>query len=100
MPVLLSTNESESTRTGIKNGELQIGADDVNPMATSVFDLPDQLAGKADPTLIAGDERHFAAIAESIEQSIAELSDRLDAARKAPAASAMRRWSGTWRSAG
>ena len=53
-------------------------------MATSVFDLPDQLADKADPTLIAGDERHFAAIAESLEQSIAELSDRLDAARKAP----------------
>jgi DNA helicase IV len=73
MPVLLSTNDQP-----------QIGTDDVNPMATSVFDLPDRLAGKSDPTLIAGDERHFAAIAESLEQSIAELSDRLDAARKAP----------------
>ncbi|MFI6761283.1 RNA polymerase recycling motor ATPase HelR [Micromonospora sp. NPDC050417] len=53
-------------------------------MTTSVFDLPDRLCAKADPTLIAGDERHFAAIAASLEQSIADLSDRLDAERKAP----------------
>jgi hypothetical protein len=39
---------------------------------------------KADPALIAGDEQHFAAIAQSLEQSIADLSDRLDAARRAP----------------
>ncbi|MER5310746.1 RNA polymerase recycling motor ATPase HelR [Streptomyces sp. NPDC002773] len=51
---------------------------------TSAFDLPDRLAPKADPALIAGDERHFAAVAESLRESIAELSDRLDAARKAP----------------
>jgi len=56
----------------------------VNPPATSAFDLPDHLAAKADPMLIAGDEQHFAAIAASLEQSIAGLSDRLDAARKAP----------------
>jgi hypothetical protein len=55
----------------------------VNPLTTSAFDLPDNLTAKADPMLIAGDEQHFAAIAESLEQSIAELSDRLDAARKA-----------------
>lgn len=54
------------------------------PLATSAFDLPDHLSPKADPTLIAGDEEHFAAIAESLEQSIADLSERLDAARKAP----------------
>ena len=54
------------------------------PLTTSAFDLPDHLAAKADPTLIAGDEQHFAAIAESLEQSIADLSDRLDAERKAP----------------
>ncbi len=53
-------------------------------MTTSAFALPDTLAAKADPTLIAGDEQHFAAIAESLEQTIADLSDRLDAARKAP----------------
>jgi hypothetical protein len=56
----------------------------VNPLTTSAFDLPDRLAAKTDPALIAGDEQHFAAIAESLERSIAELSDRLDAERKAP----------------
>jgi DNA helicase IV len=56
----------------------------VNLLTNSAFDLPDHLAAKADPTLIAGDEQHFAAVAESLEQSIADLSARLDAARKAP----------------
>jgi hypothetical protein len=56
----------------------------VNPLNTSAFDLPGHLSPKADPTLIAGDERHLAAIAESLERSIADLSDRLDAKRKAP----------------
>ncbi|MEU6652121.1 RNA polymerase recycling motor ATPase HelR [Streptomyces sp. NPDC046900] len=51
---------------------------------TSAFDLPDRLSHKADPNLIAGDEQHFAALAECLEQSIAEVSDRLDAERKAP----------------
>jgi hypothetical protein len=67
--------------------EAQIGADDVNLVTTSAFDLPAALSPKADPALIAGDEKHFAAIAESLEQSIAELSDRLDTERKAPAGS-------------
>lgn len=56
----------------------------MNPLTTSAFDLPDRLSAKADPMMIAGDEQHFAAIAESLEQSIADLSDRLDAERKAP----------------
>jgi hypothetical protein len=56
----------------------------VNPLTTSAFDLPDRLSRKADPALIAGDERHFAAIAESLEQSIADLADRLEAELKAP----------------
>ncbi|MEU1624948.1 RNA polymerase recycling motor ATPase HelR [Streptomyces sp. NPDC020096] len=56
----------------------------MNPLTTSAFDLPDHLSPKADPTLVAGDEQHFAAIAESLEQAIAELSDRLDAELKAP----------------
>jgi hypothetical protein len=55
----------------------------VNPLTTSAFDLPDHLSPKADPTLIAGDEQHFAAIAESLEQSIADLSGRLGAELKA-----------------
>ena len=53
-------------------------------MPTSAFDLPEHLAAKADPALIAGDEKHFAAIAESLQQSIADLTDRLETARKAP----------------
>jgi hypothetical protein len=56
----------------------------LNPLTTSAFDLPDNLAAKADPALIAGDEQHFAEIAESLVQSIADLVGRLDAERKAP----------------
>ena len=56
----------------------------MNPLTTSAFDLPDRLAAKADPALIADDEQHFAATAESLERSIADLSDRLAAERKAP----------------
>src|SRR5436305_714960 len=56
----------------------------MNSLTTSAFDLPDRLIAKADPALIADDEQHFAAIAESLEQSIADLSERLDAERKAP----------------
>ncbi|ARU54079.1 AAA family ATPase [Cellulosimicrobium cellulans] len=52
-----------------------------------VFDLPDRLAAKADPALVAADERHFAAIAASLEHSVADLSQRLDAARRAPGGS-------------
>lgn len=56
----------------------------MSPLTTSVFDLPDHLSPKADPPLVDRDERHFAALAESLEELLAELSDRLDAARKAP----------------
>ncbi|MEU0986563.1 RNA polymerase recycling motor ATPase HelR [Streptomyces sp. NPDC005953] len=56
----------------------------MNPQSTSAFALPDRLAAKADPQLIADDEQHFAAIAESLEQTIAELSERLDAQLRAP----------------
>ncbi len=53
----------------------------------SAFDLPAHLTAKADPALIAGDERHFATLADSLRSSIADLSDRLDAARRAPGGS-------------
>jgi hypothetical protein len=56
----------------------------VIPVITSAFNLPEHLVAKADPALIAGDEQHFAAVAETLEQQIAGLSDRLDAQRKAP----------------
>ncbi|MGK5169852.1 RNA polymerase recycling motor ATPase HelR [Geodermatophilus sp. CPCC 205761] len=55
----------------------------MNHLTTSAFDLPDNLIAKADPALIADDELHFTAIAESLAQSIADLSDRLDAERRA-----------------
>ena len=54
------------------------------PLPTSVFDLPDRLAAKADPDLIALDERHFAALAASLEGAIADLSGRLDTERRFP----------------
>ena len=54
------------------------------PVTTTAFNLPDHLVAKANPTLIAGDERHLAAVAESLEQQIADLSERLDAERRAP----------------
>jgi DNA polymerase III delta prime subunit len=56
----------------------------VNPLTTSAFDLPARLAAKADPALIADDERQLAAVADCLQRSIAELSDRLDAERRAP----------------
>ncbi|MGY1823740.1 RNA polymerase recycling motor ATPase HelR [Geodermatophilus sp. SYSU D00079] len=56
----------------------------MSPLTTSVFDLPEDLAAKDDPALTARDEQHFAAIAASLEQSIADLSDRLAAERRAP----------------
>src|SRR5215469_4052724 len=56
----------------------------LNSLTTSAFDLPGRLGAKASPALIGGDEQHFAAIADSLERSIAELSGRLEAERKAP----------------
>jgi hypothetical protein len=53
-------------------------------LTTSAFDLPDHLAAKGVPMLIASDEEHFAAIAQSLEQSIGELSESLDAERRMP----------------
>ena len=53
-------------------------------LTSNAFDLPDHLAPKADPALIARDEQHFAALAESLEHSIADLTQRLEAERAAP----------------
>ena len=54
------------------------------PVTTNVFNLPERLVAKADPAMIAGDELHLAAVAESLAQQIADLSDQLDVQRKAP----------------
>ncbi|MFJ8440481.1 RNA polymerase recycling motor ATPase HelR [Kitasatospora griseola] len=51
---------------------------------TSAFELPERLAAKADPALIADDERHFATVAATLEQDIAELTARLDQVRRDP----------------
>ncbi|WP_182376287.1 RNA polymerase recycling motor ATPase HelR [Nocardioides sp. WS12] len=51
---------------------------------TTAFALPDHLAAKASPDLISDDERHFLAIQSTLDESIADLSERLDQERKAP----------------
>lgn len=51
----------------------------------SVFDLPDRLSHKRDPRLVAADERHFAAVATTLERTVAGLTSTLDDARRAPA---------------
>lgn len=45
---------------------------------SSAFALPERLAAKSNPELIAADEQHFEAMARSLEQTIGDLSDRLD----------------------
>jgi hypothetical protein len=62
----------------------------VTTVSTGVFALPENLAAKTEPRLIADDEQHFAAIAASLEQQIAELDHRLDVVRKAPAGTGRR----------
>ena len=59
-------------------------------MTESAFDLPPRLAAKADPLLIAEDERHFARIRRSLEHTVGELTGRLDAVRRAPAGGGQR----------
>ena len=54
------------------------------PTTSTAFNLPESLSGKADPALIAADESHFTAVADSLQHQIADLSDRLDALRRSP----------------
>lgn len=51
-------------------------------LAPTAFSLPDHLSAKADHALVADDERHFAAMAASIQSTIADLTARLDAERR------------------
>ena len=51
------------------------------PVVTA-FSVADH--AKNDPALTASDDRHFAAVAESLAHAIADLTERLDAERKAP----------------
>ncbi|MFC7496207.1 MULTISPECIES: RNA polymerase recycling motor ATPase HelR [unclassified Nocardioides] len=54
----------------------------MTPLTSSAFALPEHLAPKSDPALIEDDERHFAAIAQSLEDSIGDLEERLAGARR------------------
>ena len=54
----------------------------VTPTARA-FALPDRLAAKADPALIADDDHHFLLIEQNLARSVADLTVRLDAARAA-----------------
>ncbi|WP_308116581.1 hypothetical protein [Leifsonia poae] len=64
---------------------------------TSAFALPDHLAAKLAPALIADDERHFSAIETSLARSIAELTAQREIERAAPPMKARRHWIATWR---
>lgn len=63
----------------------------VTPTSCSPFNLPnataETLSAKADPALVAADEAHFAAIATSLDHALADLTGRLDEARRAPGGS-------------
>ncbi|WP_416952308.1 RNA polymerase recycling motor ATPase HelR [Nocardioides sp. T5] len=51
---------------------------------TAPFALPDALAAKADPGLIARDRDHFTRIANGLERAVAELEERLAETRRTP----------------
>ncbi|MER7519942.1 RNA polymerase recycling motor ATPase HelR [Streptomyces sp. NPDC126499] len=53
-------------------------------LTTSAFALSGHLSAKADPALISADDRHFAAVAETLRESITDLSERLAVLRRAP----------------
>ena len=57
----------------------------MNHPSPTVFDLPERLAAKADPTLIADDIDHFDRIAATLEDAISSASVRLDAVLHSPA---------------
>ncbi|WP_336707333.1 RNA polymerase recycling motor ATPase HelR [Oerskovia sp. USHLN155] len=59
----------------------------MTPSSTSVFALPPRLSPKADPALVDRDEQHLAAIAATLDETVADVSARLDAARRSPGGS-------------
>ncbi|MCZ0911087.1 RNA polymerase recycling motor ATPase HelR [Gordonia amicalis] len=52
------------------------------PEPSSVFDLPTKLSAKADPVLIADDERHLAMLAASLTESIDDATARIEVLRR------------------
>ncbi len=57
---------------------------DVPAATPRVIDLPDHLAAKDDPALVAADERFLTRLAHVLEARVAELTQRLEAERRAP----------------
>ncbi|MEU6542313.1 RNA polymerase recycling motor ATPase HelR [Streptomyces sp. NPDC046859] len=55
----------------------------MHPLPTTAFALDDRRRAKAGPELIADDDRHFAAIARCLEETTADLTERLAAERRA-----------------
>ncbi|HWK91771.1 MAG TPA: RNA polymerase recycling motor ATPase HelR [Luteimicrobium sp.] len=53
--------------------------------STDLFALPQHLAAKADPALVARDALHLADVAACLERTVADLDAHLDEARRAPA---------------
>ncbi len=60
---------------------------DVDAMtrAAQIFELPERLATKDDSALIGADQEHLAAVGQALEETIDELSARLDDTRRRPA---------------
>lgn len=52
---------------------------------TSTFALPDARGAKADPALVADDEAHLDAVTHALRAQLDDLTERLAAARRAPA---------------
>ena len=69
---------------GMRSNSSTSRPSDTADRTTRVFVLPKHLAAKDDPVLVAADEQHFAAVAATLEQQVADLSDRLDVLRRSP----------------
>jgi hypothetical protein len=67
---------------GMRSNSSRSRPSDTGGRTARVFVLPEHLAAKDDPVLVAADEQHFAAVAASLEQQVADLSDRLDVLRR------------------
>lgn len=50
----------------------------------SAFNLPEHLAAKGDPALVARDEQQFATVTETLGRTVADLTERLAAVRRSP----------------
>lgn len=69
-----------------------------SPKSTTVFDLPANRSAKADPRLVAADERHLIAVADTFESHLDELTERLATLRRSLAGKGRRHSIATSRS--